>query len=172
MTAKSKGLSMLSIKKTLPISESVIIISFLIMLNFSDEIRRGALSGLVLTAGTILPSIFPFMILGDFLSCYISNAGLGFTEALIRRIWGATREEISIAISGILCGFPSSARASAQAYKDGRLSEDAAITLSAFSSNPSPPFIIGALGIGLLGDKKHGLIFFLVLLFSIIITSL
>ena len=172
MTAKEKGAPRIALEKALPVSELLIIAVFLIMLNLSDTVSKGARSGLVLTAGTILPSVFPFMVLGDFLSCYISNNGLGFFEGVVRRTLRIERREVGIAISGLLCGFPSSARAVSETYLEKRIDEEGAIRLCALTSNPSPPFIIGAIGAGLFGNTHIGAALFMSLLLSVISTSL
>ena len=170
MTAKEKGATAAR-KKRLPLSEIMIIAAFLIMLKMSDTVRRGTWSGLVLTAGTILPSVFPFMVLGDFLSYCISRNGLGTAGVVISRIFGVGKSEVGILVSGLLCGFPSSARAAAEAYKNGNTDKSSAIKLAAISSNPSPPFIIGAVGAGLSGSTLIGGLLFISLLFSVVITS-
>ena len=172
MTVKTKGTDALLHKKILPISELLVVLSLFIMLKLSDTVSAGAWSGLVLTAGTILPSVFPFMVLGDFLSCYISNNGLGFFEGLATRTLRIERQELGIAIGGLLCGFPSSARAVSEAYSQKRIDEDSAIRLCALTSNPSPAFIIGAIGAGLFGNAYVGSVLFLSLLISVISASL
>ncbi len=171
MTVKAKADALLIPKKLLLSSELLIILSFLVMLKLSDTAKAGALSGLVLTAGTILPSIFPFMVLGDFLSCHISNNGLGLFEGAVCRIFGVTRYGAGIAISGLLCGFPSSAKAAAQAYRAEAVEKEKAVVLAALTSNPSPPFIIGVVG-SLFGGTLTGGVLFLSLALSVISASL
>lgn len=171
MTAKEKGATA-ALKKRLPLSEIMIIAAFLIMLKMSNTVRQGAWSGLVLTAGTILPSVFPFMVMGDFLSYCISRDGLGATGVMISRIFGVGKSEVGILVSGLLCGFPTSARAVSEAYKSGGADKNEAVRICALSSNPSPPFIIGAIGDGLMGSSFCGVILFVSLILSVAATSL
>lgn len=171
MTEKEKGGAPLILKRLLPFSELMIATAFFIMLFATDTVKEGAYRGLVLTAGTILPSTFPFMILGDFISCFVTNRGLGISERSVCRIFNISKSECGILTSGLLCGFPSSARASADAFKQGRLQEERAVILTALTSNPSPSFTIGAVGAGLLSDKTSGALIFLSMLISVIIAS-
>ena len=170
MTAKAKTKGTFKKRARLPISEFVLFLSLFAVIGFSDTLSTGAKKGLVLTAGTILPSIFPFMVLGDFISYYISKNGLGIFEGALCRIFGISRGETAIFGSGLLCGFPASAVLASRAYKDGSISKSRATTVSALSSNPSPTFIIGAVGGGLLNDEKAGMILLLSLFISVIIT--
>ena len=170
MTVKSKGVY-LRAKKLLPISELLILASFLAMFTLSDTLKRGVWSGLVLTAGTILPSVFPFMVIGDFVSAYIFKNGLGIIERPLLRILGISRAELGIVISGLLCGFPSSAKSAAELCRNEKMQKEPILLTSALCSNPSPSFIIGAVGCGLFNDIRTGALILVSLYLSIVITK-
>lgn len=161
-----------NIRIKIPTAELIILVSLFTVLTLSDELSTGALSGLVLCAGTVIPAVFPFMVLGDAVSHFIMNTGLGVLESPLYKFFGLTRAEGAIGICGLICGFPAAARIAAEAYQDGKLSNSDAIRISALTSNPSPPFIIGAVGAGLLSDKSQGIALLISLLVSVLVTGL
>ena len=137
------------------------------VLFLSQDASRGALKGLVLCAGTVIPSVFPYMVLGDFVSSFLLSNGLGIIELVFSLPLKLSQTGGAIGLSGLLCGFPTAARISAEEYRRGSITKNEAIRTAALFSNPSPSFIIGAVGAGLFSSKRLGALLFISLLLSI-----
>lgn len=119
---------------------------------------------------TIIPSLFPFILFNNLLInsnyyTYISNSKLSHVLSKIFKtnIYGAT----SI-IVGFTIGFPNAAKYLNEIYTKKYISKYEASRLMLFVNNPSPVYILSAIGIGIFGDIKIGVI----LLISCIISSL
>lgn len=129
----------------------------------SESIRRG----LLLCAKTVIPSLFPFMVLAELLVC----SGMG--ERLLQKIASPLSRLLCLPISGIcamllgmLFGFPVGAKAAVSAYRCGALSKrDTERTLSV-SNNPSSAFLLGTVGESLWGTPRFGILLYAAILIS------
>lgn len=142
----------------------------LILIN-SDAAIRHMKAGLELCAKTVIPSLFPFMIMSELLV----SSGLGelfgkLFSSPMKKLFGLSGGGSSAAFLGSLCGFPIGAKTAISLYDKGVISKTETEHLMTFSNNPSSAFLINAVGISLFGNRRIGiLIYFSVLLASFII---
>lgn len=121
----------------------------------------GVRSGLFLCGETVIPSLFPFMIVSD----YLVRSGVGtavgkalspLTEKLFR-LPGCSACAIFMSLIG---GFPVGLRMISQLLESNSLSENQAKRMLWFCVNSGPAFVIGAVGSSMLSNKKCGIILF------------
>lgn len=113
--------------------------------------------GMTVCAYTVIPSVFPFMVLSEILlTCPVDNARHSFLDALCRKTLALPKSGLLIIVLGLLCGFPIGARCAAEAYKSGQLTKEEAERILAVSANPSPAFLLGAVGISMRGNRNFG----------------
>ena len=143
----------------------VILIMFLVMRNSSDIIST-VKSSLSLCFSTVIPSIFPFMVLSGALVAVTTKDTFRYLEPLTKKLFGINSQCITPIICGFLCGFPIGAKCTAELYRSRTISQSEAESLVAFSNNPGPMFVIGVVGIGLFKSFKIGIFLYLVQLFS------
>lgn len=105
---------------------------------------EGAQEGIDLCLRAVIPSLFPFLVLGSMLTSSTGNAGRLF-RPLDRLLYIPEGAE-GIFLTGILGGYPTGARAVAQAYQNGQLSREEANRMLTFCSNAGPAFLFGILG--------------------------
>ncbi|MBQ9161918.1 MAG: hypothetical protein IJX74_01445 [Clostridia bacterium] len=122
-------------------------------------------NGLTICARTVIPSLFPFMVISELLVTSGLGEGLGRLLApVMRRVFNLSGAGCSAAFLGSLCGFPIGAKTAVALYDKGAITRREAEHLMTFSNNPSSAFLINAVGITLLGSKSIGtLIYFCVL---------
>lgn len=105
----------------------------------------GATDGIQLCLNTIIPSLFPFILL----SILMTNALRGQDVRLLRPITAACKlplgSEAQLIIS-FLGGYPVGAQNIAQLYRSGQLTHNQAARMIAFCNNAGPAFIFGVLG--------------------------
>lgn len=128
-------------------------------------LRNGAIAiecvkkGMKLCAETVIPSLFPFMVISELL------VGCGIGERIGRLLKGpmslfsASGEGGSAVILGALCGFPVGARTAVGLYDRGRISKKECEHLLTFSNDPSVAFIISSVGVSLYSNRKLGVAF-------------
>lgn len=124
---------------------------------------NGARTGLTLCGDTVIPSLFPFLVL----SAFIIKSGIAdrlgrFFEPMTRKIFRLPGSTATALILGAVGGYPVGANAVAQLHKSGSLSKKDGERLLCFCINSSPAFIIGAVGAGFLGSVKAGILLYIV----------
>jgi len=106
----------------------------------------GAKQGVDLCIGTVIPSLFPFIILSVLLNgCFLGKRIKPLVY--IGRLCGIPAGCESILLIGLLGGYPVGAQSVAQAYRNGQLSRNDACRLLGFCNNAGPAFIFGMLSV-------------------------
>ncbi len=122
-----------------------------------DYITRG----LRLCAITVIPSLFPFMVLSELLSG--SGCLLHLPRPLLapmRHLLGLPDAGCCAVLLGLLCGFPVGARCAISFYEAGALTQRQAERILLCASCPSSAFLISAVGVSLWGNRRFGLILY------------
>lgn len=113
--------------------------------------------GLSLCAHTVVPSLFPFLVLTELL--VMSGAGELLGTPLVRilgPISGLSRTGSTAFALGLVCGFPTGARCAILSYERGMIGQTECEHIIACASIPSSAFLIGAVGGVLWGDTRFG----------------
>jgi len=113
---------------------------------------EGARNGLALCGQVIIPSIYPFLVL----------AGI-FSRLNAKRKSTAMAGAVLL---GFLGGYPLGAKAAVQLMEQGAVTRGQAQRLQLFCVNAGPAYLIGAVGSGMLGSKRAGMILFAAMLVS------
>ena len=101
--------------------------ALLILILDTKTAMAGAREAIQLCLQTVIPSLFPFMVLTSVLT------------GLLSRFSGYARSFLL----GILGGYPTGAQAVAQGVRDGHISQEMGRKLLAFCSNAGPAFLFG-----------------------------
>ncbi len=123
--------------------------------------------GLRLCAKTVIPSLFPFMVISEILvSSGIGAAILRPLSSVLRRVFRLPCVGCCAVILGMLCGFPVGARCAVSALSSGELTREEAERVLLFSTNPSSAFLINAVGVSLFGNRTFGILLYFSILLS------
>ncbi len=127
-----------------------------------DEASNGIKRGLSICAGTLIPSLFPFMVISEMLV----RSGLGryaarYLERPMQKLFGVSGGGAGALILGILCGFPVGAKTAYSLCLEGDISKKDAESLLTFCNFPSAPFMIFAVGDGLFGSRELGTLLYI-----------
>lgn len=121
----------------------------------------------------ILPSLFPFFVLSILLSKlglpYYLDKLMGSAASKLFSVSGAGISALFIGISG---GYPLGASYVAQIYEAKIIDRQEAERLLAFCNNSGPAFIVGAVGNGVFGSAKIGILLYIVHILSALLTGL
>ena len=150
----------------LPIFVLFLLVLLLISPTVSFEYMRGSLK---LCVQSLVPSLFPFMIISDFL---ISSDTGKILKVLFARplsfIFGTSREGSFAVLLGFLCGFPIGAKSALKLYEENKISHTELCHIMSFGNIPSPAFMCGAVGL-LFQSSQIGVILFVSLILSSLI---
>lgn len=144
---------------------------FLILRN-SDTAIEYMNRGLRLCAKTVIPSLFPFMVISEL----IVSGGIGATvfrpiAPLLQRLFRIPEAGCCAVLLGMLCGFPVGAKCAMTAFDRGKLTRAEAERVLTFSNNPSSAFLINAVGVSLWGNRKFGVALYVTVLASQLLTG-
>ncbi len=122
---------------------------------------QGIRAGLALCAGTMIPALFPFLVLSGFLteSGLYRAAGRLFSPlaTYLFRLPDCAGAVFAMSLIG---GFPVGLRMTAQLQEQGALTQRQAARMSLFCINAGPAFLIAAVGGGMLGSRRAGALLF------------
>ena len=148
------------------------ILMLVFMLAYADAAARHARRGLALIATTLIPSLFPFMVISDVLCrCGFISAVGRFVARPMRGLFGISGEGAGVMLLGMLCGFPIGAKCAVSLYDSGEISKTECARLISLSSLPSAAFSISTVGVSLFCDFRVGVCFYLATVLSAIIVG-
>ena len=128
---------------------------------------------LEMCARLLIPALFPFFVLSGYLSRVGLPGLLGRVLApFAARLFGVSGAGASAFVMGLLGGYPSGAAYIADMERSGSVTAREAERLLAFCSNSGPAFIVGAVGLGVFGSVKLGLILYGIHVFAAFLTGL
>lgn len=130
---------MLQIKNRIPIILCMVSMLFLIIDGRTAVI--GAQDGIALCIESVIPSLFPFVVLTSYLTGVFSSFSLPF----IRWIFPVPNHIQGIIISGLIGGYPVGAQCVSNARHMKQLSQKDAVYLLSFCNQAGPSFIFGIL---------------------------
>lgn len=129
---------------------------------FPNESVSAAKEGLSLSAGVVLPSLFPFFVVSSLMikTGAVEKVGKVLAPA-VRRLFNTGTAGASAFIMGILGGYPLGAKTVANLYEHNCCTKSEAEHLLGFCSNSGPAFILGACGAGVFHSSSVGLLLLL-----------
>ena len=110
----------------------------------SKTALAGALDGIQLCINTLIPSLFPFIILSSFLVKSLEGRNFRFLKG-INKFCGIPSGLGSIFLIGLIGGYPIGAKMIADAYKHNSISKKDAQHMLGFCSNAGPAFLFGVI---------------------------
>ena len=133
----------------------IIFCIIILLIVFSKEAKSGAIEGINLCEGIIIPSLLPILILCNTLVKLTSK--------------GKTPKAV---LFGMISGYPSGAVLTRELYKSNTISPKQAEWLMSFNFCGGAGFIISALGTVVLKSTKAGILLYLCSVLSSLITAI
>lgn len=144
----------------------------IITIIFSDKISQRIVETATDTANTVLPSLFPFMVLSDFMVKSDLCSYLKIFPGKFLGFFAGIKDEVTCAvILGLLSGFPVGASMICEMYKGGDISKKDAEKALCVSHNTGPAFPISFIGTYLYGNTAFGVCVYFSQILSMILLS-
>ncbi len=132
----------------------------------------GARAGLLLCSGIIIPSLFPFAVVGNLIVALGLPARLSRRlSPLTKRLFGVSGAGAAGLFLGLMGGYPLGAISVSEMYARGMLKKDEAERLLGFCDNSGPAFIISVAGSAVFGSVRLGVFLYVVHLSSALLTG-
>lgn len=150
----------------------VCIFSVFLLLNFPSLSAEGIRKGLELCAGTMIPSLFPFLVISSFaVSSGLLELSGSKTEKFFRKTMGLSPAAGMIVFFSVWSGFPVGCSMASSLLSQNKISVDEAKRIMLSSVNAGPAFVICAVGTMMLSSLRAGIIIYASLtIASLIIT--
>ncbi len=145
------------------------IASFLLVLCSTDAAIEYMKKGLSLCASSVIPSLFPFMVISEI----IVSSGFGVKISRLfakpmRYLFGVSEAGAAAYILGALCGFPIGAKTAVSMYDKGIMTKRELERLLTFCNNPGSAFVVSAIGASLFKNQRLGILLYI----SVILSSI
>ena len=147
----------------------VIFLIMLIIVSNPKKFTSGTISGLNLFFYSVLPGLFPFMLLTKLLTeiGFLFKVTSKFNKQT-SQIFGTSGVSLYVFLMSILSGYPIGAKIISDLFASNQITQTEARKMSVFCTTSGPIFVVGAVGTAMFGSMKIGLILY----FSHIISSL
>ena len=141
-------------------SISILVISFFVMLIlFSKESLLAAQNGLELFLNSVLPSIFPFLVIVNILlNLELLKKICKLFHPITKKVFKLPGISTLPIVIGLLSGYPIGAKISNDLYSKNLISKNTAEKLLGFTNNSGPLFILSYVGISLYHDVITGIL--------------
>lgn len=143
-----------------------------ITLLFGDELKKSIYRGFVFSFTTVIPALFPFFILSDVWSAMFIPDKKGKLSLAFEKIFRINSSALPAFICGLICGFPIGVKSASSLLSENKITKEEFERLSGFANNPSLAFVIFGVGAGILGSVKYGVLLYLCVVFSAILTGI
>ena len=129
------------------------------MFVYPQDVLSSASGGLALWWRYVLPALLPFFILSELLMAagFVHFLGV-LLESFMRPVFRLPGKAAFVVAMGYTSGFPMGAVLTARLRKAGEITRVEGERLLAFTNNPSPGFMLGAVASGMLGKPALGII--------------
>ena len=117
------------------ISAAFTALIFLVAIFLSDEIAEHVRRGLLISVNVIIPSVLPFLLLGDFCVRFIRFESAEILRRIFEKLFHINGAALPVFVCGILCGFPVGARLAVTMHENGKISRCECERLIAFANN-------------------------------------
>ena len=126
---------------------------------YPQAVQTGVRRGLAICGDLLIPSLFPFLVLSGFVIRSGLASGIGRRlSPLMRRLFGFSGSAAAAMVISLVGGYPAGANAVAGLCEQGEIDKSEARRLLRCCVSAGPAFIIGGVGVGMLGSAKAGVL--------------
>ncbi len=149
------------------------ILALLLVIKNADVAIACMSKGISLCVRTVVPSLFPFMVISEIIVSSGATSIIGRPlRTPFRYLFGISENGSVPILLGILCGFPVGAKSAASLYKKGLIKRSEFERILAFCNTPSSAFLINAVGISMFYDKSLGIALYVTSIVSSLLVGL
>lgn len=120
-----------------------------------------AKSGLNICASTVIPSLFPITFASVFIMSLFENSKLSFLNHFAKKFFNSNGYCLLIFCFSLIGGYPTGAKLLNEAYISEKITKEKAQNMCLYSVNSGAGFAVTAVGLGVFGSKKIGIILYL-----------
>ncbi len=155
------------------VSLILILCCIFLIFKYPEAVKNGVNEGLNICLYTIIPSLFPFMVLSTYVvKSDILSPVYKLFSAPVRLIFHQPTSAISVILLSMIGGFPVGIKMTNDLFMKGKINKEQAQRLCLFCMNAGPAFVITAVGTNMLRSTKAGIIIYSSLCISSFISGI
>ena len=138
----------------------------------TTAIRSAVTEALILCAGSVIPAMFPFLVVSSLLIALgLGDALAPALAGVMSRLFHLPGSAGSALLLGLTGGYPIGAKTAADLYRSGQLTRAETQRLLTFCNNANPAFFLSVLGAGVFDSVRVGLYLWLIHLLSALLSG-
>ena len=135
----------------------------------APTVTRSARESLTVCYKTLIPSLFPFMVVSYIASIFkIDQLFSKLFGSIFEKIFKSPKAASSAFAIGIICGFPAGTKSLYSLYEKGEINNNSLMHLLLFCNIQSMPFIVNTVGGICLNNTKAGIFIYLSQIISLV----
>ncbi len=151
----------------------MVIFCIILIFKFPDSIKSGITRGLQICFYTIIPSLFPFMVISSYIiKSEIFSPVFKFFSPITKFLFKQPSCTTSVFLLSMIGGFPIGLKMINELYQKEKITKNEAERLSLFCMNAGPSFVITALGVNMFRNVKLGVIIYVSLCLSALLIGI
>ena len=129
----------------------------ILFLQYPEAVRNGINRGQSVCSTVIIPTLFPFMLLAGWLAeSPLCRQPGRLARCVANRVFGLPGCCAPAVLLSLVGGYPAGMVAVSRLYKQGQINQEELERMTAFCFCGGPGFIVGTVGIGLMGSAHAG----------------
>jgi len=131
------------------------------LLIYGDTAMQAGKEAVRICLELLIPSLFPFFVVsGLVLSTGCAQGAAHWFAPMMKGLFRVNGGCAPAFLLGLIGGYPVGARTAIALYRQGDCTREEAERLLAFCNNSGPAFILGAVGTGMLGSARAGILLY------------
>lgn len=144
-----------------------------LLLVFPKQTSAGVTQGLRLCFSSLIGSILPFLVVSKlFLLRGLHRLLARRRSFLMRRVLGLPDDCAAVFLFSMIGGYPVGASMAADLWQAGGITRKQAQNLLLFCVGPGPSFAVAAVGAGMLGSAKAGVVLYVSVVIGAVLTGM
>ena len=132
-----------------------------VLLAYPEAVSTGISRGLSICGAVVIPTLFPFMLLGGLLAQSPLCRQPGKVSGRIAgRLFGLPACCGPVILLSMVGGYPAGMLAVARLYRQGQITREQMARMSLFCIGAGPGFVINTVGVGLMGSRPAGVMLY------------
>lgn len=147
-------------KQTNFILSGLILLTAVLFVIFSAEIRHNIIQTLSLAVSTVIPGLFPFLVLSDFACRAVLPAKSKVARFVAEKVFSLPANALPCVLFGLTGGYITGVRSAVSLYESKQISKQQAQKLCLFCVSPGLAFSVCAVGNAMLKSTAAGVLLF------------
>ena len=140
---------------------------------YPDSVNSGIVSGIAVSVNTLIPSLFPFLVLSSFVCATPLSDIIGIPfRRLLRALYRIPYECTSVFLLSLVGGYPVGAKLLCGLVEERVITAKQAERLLCLCVNAGPAFVIVGVGAAMFGSVRAGVLLFVSQLVATLLTGL